>query len=428
MRFSQATKPSTMASGEWDLFFCYNRRENASVAHVRSLLLERYGIAGWMDQKSLPGSTDFENEILILIDTCANCAVVLGSDGWGEYQKSVELPAILKRKQADPNFNIFLVLLPGADERNLELVDASYRRKHWIDLRSDISNTDAIWSLAAGVRPNEQNPEDRAHVLRYHLNSMAERWDSGGRKEHSLLYRGQLLADSQRAIASGVDTLANATRDFLSESERRQRHDVRVRRLAKAAAVLIAALVVGTLGWLAWSRTDRFQIQTILAAADSDFSQLDSTIIQDITTTLFETNHVAEAERMIKRLPLPADQLSVIDGTLATLAQAGDSRHSEELVSAVLARIPAVEDKELRSRTLRAIVEYLLKFHNIDRAVSLSEQIESERDRATVSLLIARAMAEGGGRTTQHDSVPKRWFTPERIGTLGSIAALRKST
>jgi WD40 repeat protein len=102
------------AVGHYDVFFCYNRQDNATVKTLYHQLLG-HKVRPWLDSEDLRPGDVWLDKITDLIGSVKTAAVFVGTGRTGHVQ-DMEIRALL-RMFAKRDVRIIPVLLPGAGER-----------------------------------------------------------------------------------------------------------------------------------------------------------------------------------------------------------------------------------------------------------------------------------------------------------------------
>ncbi|MFN2506780.1 MAG: TIR domain-containing protein [Acidimicrobiales bacterium] len=151
-----------------EVFLSYNSAER-SVVQTLAERLQRDGIRPWWDRWNLLPGQAWQREIFQALRDVAACAVLVGPSGLGEWARP-EMEVAQDRAVKDPDFRVFLVLLPGAPP----LTDPSFdflRTRTWVDLRPGVGDPDGYQDLIAaitGVAPiRETGTAERDNVCPY---------------------------------------------------------------------------------------------------------------------------------------------------------------------------------------------------------------------------------------------------------------------
>ena len=192
-------------------------------------------------------------------------------------------PAPLERLRSDP-----------ASE---QLVDALIQARLLVtDLSGDDGAEGAVVRLAHEAllrhwpRLTEWLEEDREVLkTRARLRAAAFRWAEAGRDPDLLLTQGKPLEDARMVVTAG-SRLSELESDFVSESERKGRRFVRLRRLA-FAGLSILAVIAGVTGWAARRAAAQAEAQAYQAIRTHEFmvgllSLVEPSLSQGVETTV----------------------------------------------------------------------------------------------------------------------------------------------
>ena len=111
-------------------------------------LLEKEGIQAWLDKWNLIPGASWQPAIEDALKECESCAVFLGPEGLGPWQKE-EMSVAINRRVYEQRFRVIPVLLPGAKRESLSafLVNTA-----WVEFRGSIDDSDAFHRLVCGIR------------------------------------------------------------------------------------------------------------------------------------------------------------------------------------------------------------------------------------------------------------------------------------
>src|SRR5829696_1943384 len=104
--------------------------------------LRRSGLEPWLDSWHLPAGVRWQPEVAEALAECASCAVLVGPADVGAWERQ-ELEVALERDNHDPDFRVFLVLLPGApDPFDAASLSPFLSTRTWVDLRGGVEDSD----------------------------------------------------------------------------------------------------------------------------------------------------------------------------------------------------------------------------------------------------------------------------------------------
>ncbi|MGH8899820.1 MAG: TIR domain-containing protein, partial [Egibacteraceae bacterium] len=132
----------------FDVFLSHNNADGAVVERIAERLQDA-GIDPWLDRWELTGGDTWQQEIAQGLHASRACAVFVSAHGLGGWARE-ELEVAQDRATKDPDFRLFMVLLPDApkpDDPNL----AFLANRQWVDFRAGIDNPSAAQDLVAAV-------------------------------------------------------------------------------------------------------------------------------------------------------------------------------------------------------------------------------------------------------------------------------------
>lgn len=97
----------------WDTFVSY-RHTDRELAHALAVALAARQLVVFFDEKGIRLGSDWEDTIGAALRVTRSCIVLVGPTGVGGVQAD-EVRRALERQEADPDFPVIVVLLPGAD-------------------------------------------------------------------------------------------------------------------------------------------------------------------------------------------------------------------------------------------------------------------------------------------------------------------------
>lgn len=180
----------------YEVFLCHNSKEKAAVRAINEVLRQQYGLRTYLDESELIGGQAWERAIEAALAAARACAVIVGPHGWGRYQLEREVRPAVRRRGEDPSFRVIPVLLPGVDIDALVDFRDFFSQTHWVTFRESSDEPDAIRSLSFALRGENAFPEGPPRLTLYRIRFDAIRWDSGSRRDNSLLYAGAVLHDA----------------------------------------------------------------------------------------------------------------------------------------------------------------------------------------------------------------------------------------
>jgi WD40 repeat protein len=142
----------------FDVFLSHNSREKSLVERIAEKL-KREGLEPWLDKWCLVAGADWQRGLADGLAASRSCAVFVGPADLGAWAHQ-EVAVALDRAARDPDFRLFLVLLPGLPER----FDATgllpfLRMRTWVDYRRGLDDPGALRALVGAVKGLPLGPE-----------------------------------------------------------------------------------------------------------------------------------------------------------------------------------------------------------------------------------------------------------------------------
>ncbi|HEX2118321.1 MAG TPA: TIR domain-containing protein, partial [Acidimicrobiales bacterium] len=132
----------------YDVFLSYNSADSDAVHRIAEQL-RRERVEPWLDKWVLTAGRSWQEEIVDGLSRASTCAVMVGPSGLGDWARE-ELAVAHDRAAKDPDFRLFLVLLPGAPEMTDPRL-AFLRTRTWVDLRNGTADPDAFQDLVSAI-------------------------------------------------------------------------------------------------------------------------------------------------------------------------------------------------------------------------------------------------------------------------------------
>jgi uncharacterized protein involved in tolerance to divalent cations len=140
-----------VASDQFDVFICYNRKDWASVETIAKKLVEK-DIIPWVDIWNLRPGFIWQKELGHLIKTIKSAAIFIGKDKFGDWQEREVLSFLNECSKRE--FPVIPVFLEDSEETPDDL--PPFLKNHTcVDFR--IKNPDPIENLIFGITGTKQN-------------------------------------------------------------------------------------------------------------------------------------------------------------------------------------------------------------------------------------------------------------------------------
>ena len=218
-----------------DVFLCHNSKEKEAVRVINEILRQEYGLNTYLDESTLVSGEEWEAAIQGALARAKACAVIVGPNGWGKYQLDREARPAIRRHDCDAAFRVVPVLLPGASVDALTDLGDFFGRTQWISFQA-ADDAAAIRMLTYALRGENAFPEGPPRLTPSRIRFDAIRWDTGRRRDESLLYTGQELRDATALVSVPAAALVD---DFLAASLSHH-NEMLARQLGAHASVLWA--------------------------------------------------------------------------------------------------------------------------------------------------------------------------------------------
>jgi WD40 repeat protein len=149
------------------VFLSHHHADQAVVEQIAQTL-RRSGLRPWLDSWHLAAGVRWQPEVAAALAACASCAVLVGPADVGAWERQ-ELEVALERDSKDPEFRVFLVLLPGApDPFDAAALSPFLSTRTWVDLRHGVEDLKAVARLVNAVKglpPGADRTPDRAESV-----------------------------------------------------------------------------------------------------------------------------------------------------------------------------------------------------------------------------------------------------------------------
>jgi hypothetical protein len=149
------------------VFLSHSTADKPALEELAHRLRHKEGIQAWLDKWNLIPGASWQPAIEDALKECESCAVFVGPEGLGPWQKEEMRVAINRRVcDSEQRFRVIPVLLPGAKRESLPalLVNTT-----WVEFRGSIDDSDAFHRLVGGIRgvmpgPGEQDARGGART------------------------------------------------------------------------------------------------------------------------------------------------------------------------------------------------------------------------------------------------------------------------
>jgi WD40 repeat protein len=154
-------QPSSRDGDGWrrfDVFLSHSSRDKRFVVDVAKRLREE-GFEPWLDEWCLVPGTPWERGLADGLAASASCAVFVGPSDLGAWTKQ-EAAVALDRAATDPDFRVFLVLLPDLPEQfDPAKLSVWLRMRTWVDYRGGLKDERALQAFINAIKGLPLGPE-----------------------------------------------------------------------------------------------------------------------------------------------------------------------------------------------------------------------------------------------------------------------------
>jgi WD40 repeat protein len=142
----------------FDVFLSHNNRDKHMVERIAERL-KRARLEPWLDAWHLVAGMDWQRGLAEGLAASRSCAVFVGPADLGAWENQ-EVAVALDRAATDPEFRLFLVLLPGVPERfDAAGLSPFLRMRTWVDYRRGFDDERAFQGLVSAVNGVPLGPE-----------------------------------------------------------------------------------------------------------------------------------------------------------------------------------------------------------------------------------------------------------------------------
>jgi len=256
--------------------------------------------------------------------------------------------------------------------------------------------------------------EDREFLLwRQRLAVFLDEWEYSNRDQASLL-RGGTLDEAKHWLGERGDEFNEVERDFIGKSAVASRRYTWLRR---SVAAVLAALVVGTAGWFAYTRTTRFQIASIF----NEPSLREITVASPSEWERFVCA-TAQAKGVEAALPL-ARRIIDPEERVKALAAAATSIQPSNAAPLLLEAHRVIEqtaEAESRDKMRVAVCDVYLKASQWENAIAEAREVHDQgtRERTMVEIVSTLAIYE---RWSQAEALARAMSRDKRDEALQKV-------
>jgi hypothetical protein len=131
------------------VFLSHNSEDKNSVEKIAIFLEDKANLKPWLDKWTLIPGENWVRALERGLDSSATCAVFVGKNGEGPWQKP-EVDRALQKQVNDASFRVIPVLLPDASTK--PVLPGFLSNNTWVDFRKGLDDDEALWCLECGIR------------------------------------------------------------------------------------------------------------------------------------------------------------------------------------------------------------------------------------------------------------------------------------
>lgn len=174
---ASSSRESEPNAPQYDVFLSHRRADSSIVEQIASRLVDEVGLRPFFDKWDLVPGTTLSEALEDALARSACCAFFVGASGVAGWENE-EVRAVLERRiKAGTGVRIIPVLLPGANDKDLDSLPPFLRRFLAVDFTGGLESSAAFGRLVAGItgrppgRSQNQALSDRSLFV---LNSTEE--------------------------------------------------------------------------------------------------------------------------------------------------------------------------------------------------------------------------------------------------------------
>jgi SAM-dependent methyltransferase len=146
-----SVETSSGASTTFDVFLSHRHTDKASVLKLAMRLQDQGRLRPFLDEWQLVPGLPIQEQLEKGLEASDSCAVLIGPSGLSPWETE-EVRVVLEARIKSNKIRVIPVLLPGADEKNIETLPPLLRRFLWVDFRSGLESEEPFARLVAGIQ------------------------------------------------------------------------------------------------------------------------------------------------------------------------------------------------------------------------------------------------------------------------------------
>jgi len=162
----------------FDVFLSYSHADTVHVEELAKRIDDSGDFKVWLDKWVLIPGGKWQQEIGSGLKKAKSCAICIGEQTPNSWFRE-EIERALNRQTSDGSFRVIPVLLPGAQEAN---IDNFLELRTWVDFRNGIDDTKAFHHLICGIagvapgrfKENENEPDTKLEKVRKGLTHLKQ--------------------------------------------------------------------------------------------------------------------------------------------------------------------------------------------------------------------------------------------------------------
>jgi tetratricopeptide (TPR) repeat protein len=237
--------------------------------------------------------------------------------------------------------------------------------------------------------------EDRDFLLwRQQLRLYLSAWQASEKRDEGTLLRGAVFEEAYRWLRARGEELSQGEREFIEKSGRA----VRVSKVAVRSTLAIAALIIlAAVGWFFYTRTDTYQIKTILTPdIESQILTSGESYVRAYTVAMIVLGKGDEAEQIALRVPDPNQRLRTLIPVAGALIETGRAEDAANLLRQAEQIGLEITDPADRSAALIPVAGAMAGTGKIEEAVQIALRIPEPEDQCNALISIAQSLMDKG--------------------------------
>ena len=190
--------------------------------------------------------------------------------------------------------------------------------------------------------------------------------------DHRFRLRGPLLQEGRKWLKARPLAFSNQQKDLITSSVLTEKAS----RLLKGGLIAVAiGLIFLVAGWLIWTETDRYQIETATSSAQLLVQPI-GPAVRDWLPILAVMRGISDVMRITEQLGDLGFQARVLTDIGSTLTRAGRNDEAEVAFAAAKRAALRATDAQTRSAAMNGLSSTFTKLGRLDESLQLSKEID----------------------------------------------------